>query len=69
NLSGRFLALNPETGQPRGGAYTLKARAAPVATPVAYGKDEAFVPLTDGTVFILPLRHLRESAALPQLIP
>ncbi|HEV3080956.1 MAG TPA: PQQ-binding-like beta-propeller repeat protein [Gemmataceae bacterium] len=69
NLSGRFLALNPQTGQPRGSAYTLKARAAPVATPVAYGKDEAFVPLTDGTVFILPLRRLREPPALPRFMP
>ena len=61
NLSGRFIALNPDTGRPYGSGYSLKARAAPVATPVAYGKDEAFVPLTDGTVFILPLRSLRES--------
>ena len=63
NLSGRFIGLNPRTGKPHGATYILKAKAAPDATPVAYGRDEAFVPLTDGTVFILSLRRLREALA------
>jgi outer membrane protein assembly factor BamB len=59
DLSGRLIGLNPETGQPRGDGYVLKARAAPVATPVACGPNQAFVPLTDGTVFLLDLKRLR----------
>jgi outer membrane protein assembly factor BamB len=58
--SGRFVGLDPENGLPRGKGYTLKIGAAPVATPVAFGPDEAFVPLTDGTVFLLALRQLRD---------
>jgi outer membrane protein assembly factor BamB len=63
NLSGRFVGLDPEKGNPRGGVYTLKAKTPPAATPVAYGLDDAFVALTDGTVFLLPLRQLRQPAA------
>ena len=68
--SGRFIGLDPATGKPQGAAYLLKANAAPVAAPVAYGADVAFVPLTDGTVFLLGLRHLRDPlVALPALSP
>jgi len=57
--SGRFVGLDPATGHPLGRGYFLDAKAAPAATAVAYGADEAFVPLSDGTVFILPLSQLR----------
>jgi len=59
DLSGRFVGLDPATGRPLGKGYFLDAKAAPAATAVAYGADEAFVPLSDGTVFILPLSQLR----------
>jgi hypothetical protein len=58
--SGRFVGLDPETGLPRGAGYSLKVGAAPAATPVAFGPDQAFVPLTDGTVFLLALSHLHD---------
>jgi tetratricopeptide (TPR) repeat protein len=58
--SGRFIGLDPATGKPQGAGYLLKANAAPAAAPVAYGAEAAFVPLTDGTVFLLGLRHLRD---------
>jgi outer membrane protein assembly factor BamB len=61
--AGRFVGLDPDSGKPLGNGYTLKARAAPVATPVAYNADEAFVPLTDGSVFLLPLRDLHDAVA------
>jgi outer membrane protein assembly factor BamB len=66
DLSGRFIALDPATGRRQGMGYTLKASAAPVATPVAFGPDTAFVPLTDGTIFLLNLRLLIDPfAAVP----
>jgi outer membrane protein assembly factor BamB len=63
DLSGRFIALEPATGKARGPGYGLKASASPAATPVAFGSDAAFVPLTDGTVFLLSLGHLRDPLA------
>jgi hypothetical protein len=60
DVSGHFVGLNPQNGRLLGMGYSLKARAAPVATPVAFGPDEAFVPLTDGTVFSLALKYLRD---------
>jgi hypothetical protein len=63
DLSGRFIGLDPASGKVQGSGYTLKTSAAPAATPVAFGPDVAFVPLTDGTVFLLPLHHLRDPLA------
>jgi hypothetical protein len=57
--AGRFIGLDPQTGQPRGPGYTLQANAAPVVAPVPFGPEEAFVPLTDGTVFLLRTSLLR----------
>jgi hypothetical protein len=66
DLSGRFIGLDRATGKPRGPGYTLKASAAPAADPVLFGSEAAFIPLTDGTVFLLTLRHLLDPlAALP----
>jgi hypothetical protein len=58
--SGRFLGLDPATGKALGKGYTLKANVAPAAGPVAFGAGRAFAPLTDGTVLLLSLEHLRE---------
>jgi outer membrane protein assembly factor BamB len=60
DVSGRFVGLDPATGQVRGPGYALKASVAPAATPVGFGPGHAFAPLTDGTVLLLPLHHLRE---------
>ena len=37
----------------------LLASVAPAATPVSIGPGRAFAPLTDGTVMMLSLDHLR----------
>lgn len=58
DLSGRFVGLDPATGQARGPGYTLKASVVPAVAPVAFGSDRVFAPLSDGTVLLLPLRHL-----------
>ncbi len=62
DLSGRIVSLDPVTGRPRGPVYTLQASAAPAATPVAFGPDQALVPLSDGTIFLLPLAYVRQPA-------
>jgi outer membrane protein assembly factor BamB len=62
---GRFVGLDPRTGQQRGPSHTLNASAAPTGTPVAAGPGGALVPLTDGTVFFLsPQLLLSQQAAV-----
>jgi outer membrane protein assembly factor BamB len=60
DVSGRFVALDPLTGQPRGPGYQLRASVGPAAAPVGFGPGRAFAPMTDGTVLMLPLHYLRE---------
>lgn len=60
--TGRWVGLDPATGRPLGQGYSLKANVAPAAAPVAFGPDRAFAPLTDGTVLLLELKHLRSAA-------
>jgi outer membrane protein assembly factor BamB len=60
DVSGRFVGLDPATGVARGPGYELRASVGPAATPVGFGTGRAFAPLTDGTVLLLPLRHLDE---------
>jgi outer membrane protein assembly factor BamB len=63
DLSGRFVGLDPATGEPRPEAsYTLRESVAPAAGPVSFGPEQAFSPLTDGTVLLLPLKHRRQTA-------
>jgi hypothetical protein len=57
--SGRFVGLDLATGKPLTPGYELKAKTAPAAAPVAFGKGRAFAPLTDGTVMLLSLKHLK----------
>jgi outer membrane protein assembly factor BamB len=57
--SGRFVAVDPATGKEAGKGYTVKASAAPAAGVAPFGKDRAFAALTDGTVMLLSLDHLR----------
>jgi hypothetical protein len=56
--SGRYVALAPNTGEPRGPGYVLKTSAAPTVAPLAFGADRLFAPLTDGTVLLLILDEL-----------
>jgi len=60
DVTGRFVGLDPATGQARGPGYRLRASVAPAASPVGFGAGRAFAPLTDGTVLLLSLTHLRE---------
>lgn len=58
--SGRFVGLDPTTGKTRWKhGYALKGSVAPAVTPIAFGPDRAFAPLTDGTVLLLDLHQLR----------
>jgi hypothetical protein len=64
DLTGRFIGLDPATGKAQWPAgYLYGANVAPAATPVPFGADRAFVPLTDGTVFFLSQKHLRPPAS------
>jgi outer membrane protein assembly factor BamB len=58
--SGRFVGLDPKTGKLLGEGYTLKANVGPACSPVAFGKNQAFAPLTDGTILLLDLNQLRK---------
>jgi outer membrane protein assembly factor BamB len=59
--SGHYVGLVPATGAAKGPGYTLRASAAPAATPVAFGPDRMFTPLSDGTALLLSLKHLRKA--------
>ena len=59
DVAGRFVALDPAKGSPRGPILTLKANVSATAAPLRYGPGRAFVPLTDGTILLLPLEKLR----------
>ncbi len=59
DLSGRFTALDPETGKPRGKGFRLTEGVPPAAAPAALGPDKVFAPLADGTAVIISARHFR----------
>ena len=61
DVAGQFIALDPVSGRRLGAKLTLKANVAPTAAPLPFGPGRAFVPLTDGTIMILPLEKLRYS--------
>jgi hypothetical protein len=45
--------------------YSLQGSVAPVATPVGFGTDQIFVPLSDGTITLLPITYFRKPKAAP----
>jgi hypothetical protein len=59
DAEGQFRALDPASGRPLGAVLTLKASVAAIAAPLPFGVGRAFVPLTDGTMVVLPLEKLR----------
>jgi hypothetical protein len=66
DVTGRFVGLDPATGQARWQPdINLGANLAPTATPIEFGPDRAFVPLTDGTVFLLSLKNEASSKNKP----
>jgi outer membrane protein assembly factor BamB len=60
DAAGKFLALDPANGTPLGPGLTLKANVAANAAPLPFGPGHAFVPLTDGTMVVMPLEKLRK---------
>jgi len=60
DVEGRLVAIDPSTGRPAGTVVTLRANVAATAAPVPFGVDRAFVPLTDGTMLLVPIQSLRK---------
>jgi hypothetical protein len=58
DVAGQFRALDPATGDRLGPGLTLKANVAATAAPLPFGPGHAFVPLTDGTIVLVPLKKL-----------
>jgi hypothetical protein len=57
--AGKIVGLDPATGKQRGSTYTFKASVSPAAAPVAFGTERVLVPLTDGSILLLPLRQFK----------
>jgi hypothetical protein len=57
--SGRYIGIDPKTGEARGPGYLLRTSAAPAAVPMPFGPGRMFAPLSDGTALLLPLDLLR----------
>jgi hypothetical protein len=58
--SGRFVGVDPASGKAINPGLKLESSVAPAASPVAFGPGQAFAPLTDGTILLLPLDRLRK---------
>jgi len=58
NQAGQIDALSPKDGQALG-SYALHADVAPAAAPISFGDGQLFLPLSDGTVFVMPRKRLR----------
>jgi outer membrane protein assembly factor BamB len=62
HVSGQLVGLDSKTGKPHmPQGFRLAANVGPTAAPVPFGSERAFVPLTDGTIFLLPLSELRQA--------
>jgi hypothetical protein len=59
DVSGTFLALNPQTAERLGAGYTMRANTAPETAPVPFGPGRLLVPLNDGTLLLLSVAKLR----------
>jgi outer membrane protein assembly factor BamB len=60
--SGRYIGLDPLTGKSKGTGYTLRASAAPAASPRPFGSGRLLAPLSDGTALLLSLTQLEREA-------
>jgi outer membrane protein assembly factor BamB len=61
DVAGQFHELQPSDGSRIGAVLTLKANVAATAAPLSFGPGQAFAPLTDGTIVLVPLSKLRAS--------
>jgi outer membrane protein assembly factor BamB len=60
DTAGQFVGLDPATGKADGPGYTLRGSIAPATTPVGFTTTRLFVPLSDGTVILLPIDYFRK---------
>jgi hypothetical protein len=58
--SGRVVGLDPKTGRPAGLPFVFSAHVSATAAPLPFGAGRVFVPVSDGTAAVLPLRLLRQ---------
>ena len=56
--SGLIVGLDPEKGTAIGESLQLPGSTAPAASPVAFGDDRLFTPLSDGTILLPPLKRM-----------
>jgi hypothetical protein len=59
--SGHYVMIDALTGRPRGQSLQVRGSLGPAATPVAYGNDRIFAPLTDGTFMLLRLEGAQQA--------
>ncbi len=59
--SGRYVGIDPNTGQQKGPGYTLRTSAMPAATPMPFGPNRMFAPLSDGTALLLSVELLKKN--------
>jgi hypothetical protein len=57
--SGLIVGLDPDKGTVVGKPLRLPGSTAPAASPVGFGDDRLFAPLSDGTVLLPPLSRIR----------
>jgi hypothetical protein len=62
DTAGQFVGLDPATGKADGPGYMLRGSIAPATTPVGFTPTRLFVPLSDGTVILLPVEYFRKPA-------
>jgi outer membrane protein assembly factor BamB len=67
--SGLIQALDPKSGRPRNSGYRFRTISGPAASPVSFGPGRALVPLTDGTLVLLPLEKLGEMPPKMAVLP
>ncbi len=53
NLRGKITGIDPQSGKASGPVDSLPAGVAAAGTPVAFGPDRLFVPLSDGTAALV----------------
>jgi outer membrane protein assembly factor BamB len=58
--SGLIVALDLANGQPVGSGFTLSGSLSAAASPIGFGPNRLFVPLSDGTVLLPALEQLRK---------
>ena len=56
HLNGNLVSLDAEKGEMQGRGFN--AGIAPAAAPAVFGADRVLLPLTDGTVLVLPLAEI-----------